>query len=860
MRSICRLSRRWHQQFCLSPSFTAHQQCLQHFQPVRQYRQPVRTRLQGRKFAASSLGNPDVHEFEQQGDDASTRRPVHNPLDPEAAALKAELDKLDQELEIMKEGPFGPNSDFIRSFSADEREELLKALEEEGVMPPESADLLSEDDLDDLARAEEGKKPLSRVKSPLKVTLSIPVRDKIYVKRFNTALEVAQQKDDDKEYFALWKWYLRCQQRVSNFALIIPEDVWHFLWRSQSTRFYRPKHLAMLGKDMITADISLEDKEWIEYIDALQATGDVANAVEIWEAQRSRLGANEELAELFWITGVRLYVQLGKPQKAQRLAFECYEHTTIINSEVLMLVISAWAKSQAPNAGIKTWSCYLELCKRIEARADHKTRLGVLGRISSILLEAKRPNLALAVFKDMFLLQTPGSQNSLKIYRDHGEALHDISLFNEDLATQIGLSALATFPQTFSNKYFFAAWIKWLLGDGRVDDAALVVELTYERGVKLDAGPMNGLIAACFRRGSPKDREVAEQTAWAMIQSRIEMVQERQARGESAHRGKPLALIERRRPFFLKRGAPAATIETFSILLQHYTRRADLARAGELTDVMTSTAQIKPNSFIMNHWLYASLRSGQIGDVWTKFSSLKLSIPPDLETFAALWDTAKTAYAFPHRHEGAFPEARTLFTELQEWFRGLEAKKQATTQADFSPELYEQIIRCFCLSSDPQGTLCALHGLKQSFNALPHEEVSRLIIMQVARAYAADFAPLSAQSYGLRLRMRKNLQYQSAVKTLTEIVVTISDKMEQETDLDLKAVAVEESEAAQELRLRVLTAFLCLVLEKRLRGLTPEQVVQRILAVGEEMKTSMPVDLLQQRQWGDVEIEARSNV
>ena len=135
--------------------------------------------------------------------------------------LKAELDDLDRELAVMREGPFGPNSEFIQSFSKEEREELLEALEQEGVMPPKSPDLMSEEDLDDLAREEEGKKQATTSKSSLKVTLSIPVREKIYVKRFNTALEAAQEKNDDKTYLALWKWYLRCQQHVSNFALII---------------------------------------------------------------------------------------------------------------------------------------------------------------------------------------------------------------------------------------------------------------------------------------------------------------------------------------------------------------------------------------------------------------------------------------------------------------------------------------------------------------------------------------------------------------------------------------------------------------------------------------------------------------
>ena len=854
MRGACQLSRRWHQQFCLSPSFVGHHICLQRFQSVRQFRQPARSRAHiPRKATPSfSLGDVDFHEYEQQGEDVSTRRAVHSPLEPEAAALKAELDELDRELAVMREGPFGPNSEFVRSFPKDEREELLKALEEEGVMSTESTDLISEEDLDELAREEEGKKPATTSKSPLVVTLSIPVREKVYVKRFNVALDSAQKQNDDKTYFALWKWYLRCQQHVSKFSLIIPEDVWHFLWKSQSTRFYRPKHLRMLGKDMMKADVSLEDKEWIDYIDALQATGDVAAAAEAWEAQRPRLGVKDEFAELFWIAGVRLYVQLGKPQKAQRLAFECYEHTTMMNPEVLLMIISAWAKSQNPSAAVRTWYCYLELRTKLETREGEKTTLDILGRISSILLEANRRDLALAVFKDMIMLTAKTPQDSLKIFRDLSGAVSSASFPNEDLVGQIGLSSLVDFPRKFSNKYFFAAWIKWLLGEGRVDDAALVVELMYERGIKPDAGPLNGVVAAWFREGSSVGREKARETAWVMIQSRIEVVQNRLPQtGSSKPAGSMTPRARRQTPSFLRRGAPAATIETFSILLQHYTRRSDLSNASHLTDVMVGSAQIKPNSFIMNHWLYSSLRSGKASEVWTKYSSLKQSIAPDLETFAALWDTAKTAYAYSHRHAGGFPNARRIFAEMQAWSRELESRKKVSVGADFSPELYEQIIRCFCLSSDPQGTLCAMHGLKESFNMLPHEEVSRLIIMQVARAYASDFIP---QPPAKTLRMKKNMQYQSAVRILTEIVVAISDKMVHVKDVDPEAVAEVESQPAQELRLNVLSAFLGLVMEKRMKGASLDDVVQRIAAVAEEMGTSVPREILMQRDWGDIEV------
>lgn len=779
---------------------------------------------------------------------------MNNLLDFEAASAKAELDELDRELAILKEGPFGPNSEFIQSFPANEREELLKALEEEGVMSSGTAnyaDLISDEDLEELVREDEGIEQPTQDPSSLKVTLGIPVKDKIYVKQFNAALDTAQQKEDQKTYFALWRWYLRCQQHVPNFALIIPEDVWHFLWKSQTTMYYRPKHIRMLGKDMLKADVSLEGKEWIEYIDALHATGDLAAAAEAWEAQRSQLGAQEEFAELFWLTGVRLYVDLGKPHKAQRLAFECYEHTTIMNADVLVMVISAWAKSQHASAADKTWYCYLELREKLETREDQKTILEILGKISSILLEANRVDLALAVFKDMFMLTAKSPQDSLGIFRELSKSTaSDVHAPTEDLVSQIGLSVLANFPRKFANKYFFAAWIKWLLGAGRPDDAAMVVELMYERGIKPDAGPLNGLIAAWIRQGSPDDRQKAERTAWAMIDARVEMVQRRFPQGKAAKYRKSPAAAERMRPTFFKRGAPAATVETFSILLQYYTRRSDLTNAAQVTDVMVGPADLKPNSFIMNHWLYASLRSGNMAEVWAKYSSLKLSIAPDLETFAALWDTAKAAYSLPRRIE--FPAARTVFAEMQQWFSGLDAKKRASTLEVTSPELYEQIIRCFCLSFDPYGTLCALHGLQQSFGMLPHEDVSRLIVMQVARAYASDFVPISARTGSLRLK--KNLQYQSAVKTLTEMVVAISEQMVQRGDFDAEAVEQVESPQAQELRLRALSAFFRLVIEKRMKSVSPQEVTRQILEVAEEMKTSVPQEVLERGGWGDIEM------
>lgn len=838
MRGICHLSRRWHQQFCLSPSFSAHRRCLQHLQPIRPYRQIARGKVL-RNPSSSSLGSVKFREYEQSGDNEATRVRVHDALDLEGERVQAELKELEDELAVLREGPFGPNSEFMQSFPPEEREEILKALEEEGVHLEADEDLLTPEELDEIARAAGSDKLAEKTDGPLKVTLSIPTKDKVYIKRFNLALEEAEDvQGNARPYLSLWKWYLRCQQQVSNFAVILPEEVWHFLWKSQSSETnFRSRHLQMLAKDMIKAEVSLTDEEWLQYIDALQIGGNIASAAEIWESQKSRMGVKGKVALEFWMIGIKLYLALGRPQKAQRLALECYGRIGTVDPEPLVLVISAWAQTRSPNAEERAWACYLELRKRLESREAEDDTLSILGRISSILLENGRQQLALAVFKDMFMLKARAPNDSWKVFKTVVKKLGNAELASEDQVSKIGLASLAFLPKSFHNKFFFASWIKWLLGEGQIDEAALVVELMYERGIRPDARHLNGIIAAWLRDGSPAAAEKAESTAWAMVRARIEMVKSRNHEGGSVANSLLLETTGqvRKVPLFLQRGAPPATIETFSILMVYYNRRSNAASADLLSRTMMGPAEMDPNSFIVNHWMYASLRSGDIPEVWKTYTAFKPKVQPDLETFAALWDTAKVHFGSPAAHLDNIPSPRHLFKEMMEWHAGLNPEKKEQAREEFSTEFYEQIIRCFCFTADLEGTLCALHGLHQTFDVLPHEDINRLIIMQVARSFPSVLGPAERA----RLRRRKGplrvrgSHLKVAVKAVTEIVMAIMEKKidEQNLDPDLLRDTDQddeededyddgdeesyESPVAQALRLDVLTSFLCMVLERR---------------------------------------------
>ncbi|KEF59997.1 uncharacterized protein A1O9_04846 [Exophiala aquamarina CBS 119918] len=880
--------------------------------PIRSYRQIARGKVL-HKPSPSSLGNVKFSEYEQSGDDEATRVRVHDALDSESVQVQAELKELEDELAILREGPFGPNSEFMQSFPPEEREEILKALEEEGVHLEADEELLTPEELDQIARAAESDKLVEKTTGPLKVTLGIPTKDRVYVKRFNLALQEAEGvQGNARPYLSLWKWYLRCQQQVSNFGVILPEEVWHFLWKTQSNETnFRSRHLQMLAKDMTKAEVSLADEEWLQYIHALQTGGNISLAAQTWDSQKTRMGMKEKVALDFWMLGVKLYVALERPQKAQRLALECYGRTGTVDPEPLVAVITAWAQTRSLNAEERAWACYLELRKRLETRETEDETLSTLGRISSILLENGRQQLALAVFKDMFMLRARSPTDSWKVFKTVSKKMGNTESASEDQVSKIGLASLAFLPKSFHNKFFFGSWIKWLLGEGQVDEAALIVELMYERGIRPDARHLNGIIAAWLRDGSPTAAEKAESTAWAMVRARIEMVRDRNREGGKTL--KPLLLETtgqvRKVPAFLQRGAPPATIETFSILMVYYNRRSNATSADFLSRTMMGPAEMNPNSFIMNHWMYASLRSGDIPEVWKTYTAFKPRVQPDLETYAALWDTAKVHFGSPAAHLDNVPSPRHLFKEMVEWHAGLNRETEMRAREEFSTELYEQIIRCFCFTSDLEGTLCALHGLHQTFDVLPHEDINRLIIMQVARSFPSVLGPAEQARLRRRrgpLRVRGS-HLKVAVKAVTEIVMAIMEKKINEQDLDpdlLKDTDPDDEEededddgdeesfetpVAQALRLDVLTSFLCMVLERRsltavsttvfenkdtVEVATPmattasNQVhasrknnlaannspAETISTAAEEMNITIPAEVLTRRDWADIRV------
>ncbi|OOF96255.1 hypothetical protein ASPCADRAFT_166902 [Aspergillus carbonarius ITEM 5010] len=699
--------------------------------------------------------NNKVTFYEQETRRSKTRRRVDPEADQRADQkdVENELTRLNEELEALKD-PFGPDSRFMRELPEKDRAIALEALRKHAADEDEGADVsmkdLYDNELDDLIKEEfddmvkeeenwQSDEDENTPKPTIRQPYEVESKDsdlQPYVDKFNGCLRRIASGDSNMRWQQdLWKWYRRCKQVIPGFLESISDETLNLLWDSLapkgSTKPQETARIRTLAQDAMSAGLSLSTPRILSYIETLHAGGDTQAALDQWEAYQADLCQSKEDLEAYWKLGVRLFAAEDDPQRAQDIALAFLANDKSRQPHILIPVITAWGRRSGKEAEVKAWALYLQL----KAFLERNMTMDDYDQVSIGFLKAGRPGLAIAVFKDMMVTGDP-QHDSTSLYKAAVGLVGNLqaSSVSEQDVNKVSLSTLTVLPRKFQNRFFYASWMKKLIGMGEVDSAAMVIELMYERGVKPDAKHLNGVIAAWLRDGSSSAQEKAERLGWAMVQQRIDLVWTRANSPEEAPRLDVNSSAESvRMPEFMKRPMPAATIETFSILLLHYTRRSDDDMIKYLVKCL-GDARIQPNSYFMNHLLYAELRKQDIGSLWTKYQTLSASTQPDLETYACLWDCGKLQYDRGRTaYLTGFPSARRLFSDMMRWHAQLPARGQTTVREEFSKELYDQIIRCFCLSKDLPGTLVALYSMRALFGFFPDDTTARLIVLQVAR-------------------------------------------------------------------------------------------------------------------------------
>ena len=811
MRRICQQSRRWHQQFFPFARHPGHRQCVQQLWLPAPYQQ--------RQYARTRGSDVVVHEYEQLGSNKKSRVPVDPKANLEATReyLKSKLEKIDKELAEMKEGPFGPNSEFMNSLSPEEREVALKALQKECQTSLEPLDDFDPAELDSIIEDQQQSPDVIDNDLTPRVTLERSRQHRAYVKLFNFALgEMAAGPQTDAKRINLWKTYKRCLYHMPDFLTVLPAKVWDMLLQSQVDLPDNAKNISALAKDALFHSMPLSTEQLVVYINALRQTGDLSLALERWKDNRSTLGPNPEVAKEFWALGVQLYCDMDQTDEAQNIAMQCIRHGSFADASILMPVIDSWVRKGTPTSLANAWTCYLTF----KAESGAKFKREDYESISTALLNHGHPEMAIAVFKDMVLQVAKkdyGKFDSVSAFQKlagHvGEA--QSSTIDSEQVNKLSLTALTVLPFFLQNKFFYSSWIKKLIGLGEVDGAAQVVELMYERGIRPDARHLNGIVGAWLRVSSEASREKAEQMAWAMVKSRIDFVRFRETgKGNLDLIRSPEGKIL---PAFVNRLVPRATIETFSVLLLHYTRRCQQEAADELLEVMLRQAKIEPNAFMWNHGLHTSLRQQDLGQILDQYQVMKEKVMPDLQTFCCLWDAAKMQWD-PSKaaHTKSFPTPRRLFKEMKDWMSQLPEAQLIRAKQEFSRELHDQIIRVFGLRQDLRGALCALHGLKQLFNEYPDDATSRIISILIGRLLPPDAGHRPSGPGGSRWRVSS---MKTALMSVNDILQMVADQRAVGLlDRGLDPLNMNEATAKQ-LQLDVLSDLLLVILKK----LEPEQ-------------------------------------
>lgn len=618
---------------------------------------------------------------------------------------------------------------------------------------------------------------------PKYLSVQFPKHQRAYLQGFNKTLqEVTADRKNVENSAILWSKYIRCKEFLPEFLEQVSTPVWEVLWDSQYLGnpiiAKRTEHLWVLIDDMVRVGHDLTPDQKLIRIESMFTKGSQQEAISLWKSEWVNLDGEHLKRPDFRDLGIRLHADIGDLKAAHNLAFNTESRP---RGDEIASLIATWAQKGAESDLKVAWSLYAELRRRLGSQMAIED----YDQIVMAFINTGRAQLALGVFRDLVL---SGSNPSLdRETRDWKsleilERLQSGTVGADDLA-QTSLAALASIPKKMENKFFYASWLKRLIGLGEVDATIPVLALMYERGVRPDAKHLNGIIGAWFRGQDKERHSLSLQIAWSMVKERLKFVARRKGSllGEQSSLDAPdLGILV---PPHISRNLPPASIETFCLLLQYYERRG-MQKSADLVQEFLRDAEIRPNSYFMNHLMYGELRKGDVRKSWEIYQSMRETVKPDLESFAALWDCEKlyaSGRAIPSKE--SFPAARRMFYAMMDWLSGLDDRQKEIAQREFTQGFYNQIIRCFCFQRDNSGILLALYALRDKFGFYPDVDTVRMITIQLARS--GEKAPTAKRR---RKRFSSN---NNSTKNMTKIS-DIFDAVAQDRTEALHSMGIDE--------------------------------------------------------------------
>lgn len=770
---------------------------------------------------------PIIRWFQQFLPGSSRRKEIDPGLEnadddlPEARALRARIDQLEAEIADLN-GKDKPTliEPLIATLSAEEQAKVRKALAEED----EEEDDLYENDiaLMDLPKLEK-----------LAPKLDLGLEQAVYLRKLDKCLRTAADNvSSASTRLELWRTYCACKNNLPFFLHLVPDSIFRVLWESQLSAQgpHRASHLCVLAQDIIQAGNDLSEQQALLFIDSLLRQERPNDALHQWQIETPRLGDKDLTRLEFNYLGVRIYSAMDNPEKAQELAMSLLPIEKNMVSSVLIPVMIAWIKRGDENSLKNAWALYLRL------RTDLGAEMAVkdFDNISLTLLHCGQTDMALAVFKDLMLSDNDTPETSDKLYRASIRlvgTMHSQSVDAAQLA-KVSLAALIAMPRRFQNKFFYGSWLKHLIGKGEVDAAAAVLELMMERGVKTDARHMNGILAAWLRKGSDTQRARAEQLGWAMIAQRLDFVRARRGQASDPKTREEFLRVSRW-PKHVQRFMAIATTETFSILLLDFDRRGRENLVSLLQKYFIE-AELKPNSYYVNHMMFGQLRHGNYRQAFDVFETMSSHVPPDLQTFACLWDCEKGHLdRIKLKRPDSFPGPRVIMGKMMSWFSSLSKRARDQARDECSRSFYNQVLRCMCLNRDLQGTIVALCAMKDLFGLYPDRVTTRMITIEVACIATSQSCAPSSRARSKPSTAAKSKNNIAKMSELLRLVMEQRGELLQRRGID--SATLSDGEQKEELLVNLIT-YLQTIMRQTI--FKPEDIEKRIELAAEDMGVS----------------------
>ncbi|KAI1661419.1 hypothetical protein F4813DRAFT_347483 [Daldinia decipiens] len=561
-------------------------------------------------------------------------------------------------------------------------EKLRKRVATQDESLPKPSLLLPEEDWSVL----EGRIHIAKLNNMIKTTGRKVYNGTLKLKRVNSA----------------WKHYSSARTALSKRWESVHEDIWDLLWQilaaDHENNPNRMSHIHVLLEDMQKAGVSLRADQQLLAIEASFISGFREDAITAHKKLVTTLGANPETFAEFWQLGLRMYCLMGDVARAERVANTLLESPHDKDPRYLLPFIRMCAENSA------TVEKGFEMYQRLRSTLGDSITIDDYDQIISYFLASNETEFAFYIFVEMMTSNTIDLRGAYRV------------------------------APSVANSFFYGKWLKRLIGAGDLQGAYNVLLHMKSKGVMPHTIVVNGLIGAWLRSSTADNIQKAEDVAWAMINARIQFVSIRKDMQD-------LATYVRLRQY--GEGWPRASLETFSLLAENYKDRGLHAKMEDLWGAFRS-AEITPDSFILNQLLFSYLQDGQGKHVASLFRGLAehYQIEPDSWTFMVLWQ-ALPVNRLVQLPLGHIPEeisrTRSLFAELVK-----SAHIFATCGIDV--KLARYILHSFRKLDDKIGLLLAYRALRQIFQFTPPD----IIILEL-QVGSMDIERTGKGKGGLRL-------------------------------------------------------------------------------------------------------------